>query len=133
MPTHKAIIAKQRAEREDRKRRQNQDADAATALMDRVKQLMRPAMADDWRAFLSARTAPCTHFYDYDFPSCRFFLAHVPVVIPSAFGAQAINVIAMPGVEVAKTPGWTHCNIFRMDAPDAAGMWVPSYNDANQG
>lgn len=99
--------------------------------MEAAKACLRPARASDWQAFLDARTKPCTHFRDGPFGWDGLYVAKRDVVIPAAFGARSIDVIAPHGVKVERATWRAHCNIYDMDDPDAA-FYVPSFNDVHQ-
>lgn len=92
---------------------------------------LRKANPYDYQSFLDLRSAPCTHFYNYNMPD-NFFVALVDFKLPAFYGADSISVIVPYGVEV-ESSDCGHCNIFRMSSADAACGWVPSYNNVNQG
>ncbi len=133
MTKHEINVTNQEAEWRAHMARTEADRLQTKASIANAKRAMRPATSWDWKRYLSARSKPCTHFYNYDFNiGDEFYVAERDVDIPPACGAYAIHVIAIPGVKVTLLPGHTHCSVFRMDDPDAASLWVPSYNDAHQ-
>jgi hypothetical protein len=94
---------------------------------------LKPAAHSEYQEFLAAhmRTGGMpTYYYDYQFGRAEFLVVTKDTTLPAGCGADAINVIAAPGVKVTRTEGHNHAITYHVDTGLADGRkWVPVYED----
>ena len=100
----------------------------------------RPRDYKEWLEGFLAKGGKPTHWYDYPITNrgvylsggqapATWFVAKKDFATLPLCGSMAIHVIVPTGIQVDKTAGLGHCNLYYMDGFGYDGHWVPVFTD----
>lgn len=101
-----------------------------TQVMENALRLKR-ASIEDYALFLynyMMQGGRPTHAYDYEYARAEILLAEQDTVLPATLGAASLDVLARPGVTVARAAGFDHGHVFHQEGHTHA-RWIPVYLD----